>query len=744
MNFEVYTLGGGEFLISFFNAIALVMRSREYMGIIHTIVIIGLLIQVFKLAGTGNYIEPIKWASSIYLVFSIAVIPKVSVYINDKANIGITGTPVSNIPIGLAITASVASKIDKVLTETFDMSFSLPDDLTYSNSGMLFGNQLIDTIIKSKIRAGNSPFKRDVNEFIRRCIYDQVLLGNITPESLKNEKELKNLLFNADNNSDILHVKQSTGLISCKQAARDLKAVFNSTSTIENLAAILKPESHNANPTANTNNIMTKLNEGAEYFIKAGTDARDLIEQTMMIDSLLSGMDTRASLSDSENTFAKVKTRLQTREGWKVIGANAPQYATMLKMFIQAILYAIFPLLIILIMSGMIGANIFIEYGKALLGLAFIGPLWAIVHRLSSGITAFALSSQIRSTDTIVLANIVKIQEINSDIMAFAGYLSIMVIPLAFSLSTKGIMAVTGNLSSMMSGMSGNANLISGEAVSGNYSIGNTSYGNSNYNNTSANKHDTSTLHRHGFTAIEDAKKSVTIDNKGGEITQYQYKRSDLGYDEMRNIEEYKGESSAQNITGIERIAKNESQEILAAKSNEATIGLNVGGGGKGSGGGILSAVASAIGLHVGGSGQVNVGNTKKEDVNHSDDLSTTKTFNKESGYRESITIQDRFADNQRQLDIINKKARELGRVPEPEEVYTAIKAHTFPSQYSKENFNKELTEKAQNLSMQFQDNKAALQKKYDKDDEYDMIYNIVGKPSEEFSNHIKKTNKQE
>lgn len=50
---------------------------------------------------------------------------------------------VDNVPIGLAIPASLTTRVGNALIQSYEMVFALPDSVTYSKTGMLFGSNLV-------------------------------------------------------------------------------------------------------------------------------------------------------------------------------------------------------------------------------------------------------------------------------------------------------------------------------------------------------------------------------------------------------------------------------------------------------------------------------------------------------------------------------------------------------------------------------------------------------------------------
>lgn len=493
MNFVISTIGGGEFLYDILNGIILTINSPAYKTIIHGIMLIGLLFHIFKTSTVGTYGEAIKWFFLCYFVFSLAIIPKATVIIEDRLNNGVPNI-INNVPIGLAFPASFISNLDATMAEMFDTNFTPVGDISYTNAGMLFGNSVIDAITKADL---TSDIENNFKEFVRQCVYDQILLGNILKERLKESGNLNAIILDEANHSNIFHVNYTTStgsqIISCKAAAGKIKSdLDNTTNKVAlKIAGILNPSLYKYNSTTALNKTDMQIADVNTYLLNSAKDSLETIRQGMIIQGFIDGMDKRMSLASSDNPYARVKAKLTQRESWKVIGANAPTYVVILKIFIQVLLYALFPIVIVMIMAGIFGFSILIEYFKALFALALISPMFAILNRISYGFTSYKLSALITENPSPVehginLGNILKIQEFNADIMAFSGYLSIMLVPMAFTITQRGFSAMGNIIGGAMQGTAvSNASTTANEVISGNYSLANTSIGNDNLYNSS-------------------------------------------------------------------------------------------------------------------------------------------------------------------------------------------------------------------------------------------------------------------
>ncbi len=468
----------------------------------------------------------------------------------------------------------------------------------------------------------------------------------------------------------------SSDLISCKEASRRIKTdLENSINKVAlKTAQMLNPSIYESNSNVALNKTDSQILDVNNYLLKSSKSSLETIKQAVMMQGFIDGMNNRMSLGNSNNPYAVAKAKLTQRESWKVIGANAPTYLVILKIFIQVMLYALFPIIIVMVMAGIFGFSILIEYFKSLFALCLISPCLAILNRISYGYTSYKMKALISTSASnsadygINLGNIIQIQDFNADIMAFAGYLSIAIVPLCFSITQRGFNSIGSSIGSLMqsSAISNTSSSVM-EAVSGNYNLGNTSIGNDSlfnsskfninegnrsvdndsignkslgnfskdnisegnksfnndsfnnksFNNVNANKVDTATLERKGFTEKEDGYGKITIDNSTGE-------RTALGIKKVESLVETSKSYTEDNTKGI-----NEAKHFEVGGSVGAGISKS---GGKGeseaSGKGGIFSLSGSLG---GGYNESITKSSTMSSGSHTTDKREEYTHNKEA-----------------------------------------------------------------------------------------------------------------
>src|SRR5262245_9409376 len=141
LQLPVYVIGFIDVYREFFNAIAATVGSHDYGFLIKLMVLLGgvwtMLMASFKRDHTLN----IRWVMSYCLITSVLLMPSVTVVLIDR--VSNKAETIDHIPLGLGLLASTTTRIGTGFTELVESVFHTPDDLSYSNSGMLMGSKMI-------------------------------------------------------------------------------------------------------------------------------------------------------------------------------------------------------------------------------------------------------------------------------------------------------------------------------------------------------------------------------------------------------------------------------------------------------------------------------------------------------------------------------------------------------------------------------------------------------------------------
>ena len=207
MNFEVYAYWNIEELTATFNAVAALMGSGDYLGLLRTLALVGILsLALVVLAGKGRMEDFWKWVIMLALFNGMLLVPKTNVIVVDR-----TGTTpaqvVANVPIGLAAFAHSTSKIGDWLTGSFETVFALPGDLQFRTSGTLFGHRVLQE--RLAIKSGQPILTSNFYEFYRECITPELASGYIRMNDLMKTNDIWGTLNGLTNPSRLVTLRDT-------------------------------------------------------------------------------------------------------------------------------------------------------------------------------------------------------------------------------------------------------------------------------------------------------------------------------------------------------------------------------------------------------------------------------------------------------------------------------------------------------------------------------------------------------
>jgi len=227
------------------------------------------------------------------------------------------------------------------------------------------------------------------------------------------------------------------------------------------------------------------------YLLKASRGASEILQQSMLANAVSNTAMRFSTTTDAPaalQAFITAKTHIQERLTYQTIGDRAAHWLPLMKNALEAILYGAF-VIVLLLMIFPFGGMVLKHYAFSLVWLQAWGPLYAIINLIVSYYAE-------RSTATLVgkngltLHNLDGIFSINADMASLAGYLSLSVPVLAYSL-VRGLGGAMSSMAQYMGGLTQSvSSQIAAEAAGGNISVGNTSVDTHSAFNTSANHFD--------------------------------------------------------------------------------------------------------------------------------------------------------------------------------------------------------------------------------------------------------------
>ncbi len=462
---EVYAIAGGDWLRGNLNAIAAFMGTGTWSTIEKMCIAISVLIVAGNWVKKHNVMDLIGWVFSLTLV-SMLVVIRTPVQIIDYSNVAQV-YEVDNVPIGLAIPASLTTRVGNALIQSYEMVFALPDSVTYSKTGMLFGSNLVAK--STDFLSQNPEITTLFSDYVQNCVMGDIFLNHkYSFEELLNSPDPYTLIF--ANPSPLRGVfDKNNQFQTCEEASRDLKsALALDTQTGGKTWNYYVRQLFGGKP--NPDLLFSQMiGDSYNYFYSSGQSAGQIIRQNVTMNALRSGIQSyaarsgdTASLVNIANTSSLEKQRLAQA----TMGHQALRALPLTQTVIMGIMIGMFPIMVMAAMFNMMTLQVLKGYVFALIWLQTWPLLFAI---LNSAMAYYAKQNGV----PVVLSELSQVQLKNSDIATTAGYIAVMIPPLSWGIVKSMGAAFSSAYSHFSSSGLGATSQAASGVVDGNYSFAN-------------------------------------------------------------------------------------------------------------------------------------------------------------------------------------------------------------------------------------------------------------------------------
>ena len=486
---SVVTYGNGDILCEVFNAIAATMSSNSaYSTLLHLAIGLAGAWTMLDLVGKRNLTILVRWFGLYYLAFYVVFFPKATVNIVDRVAQGKVYT-IDNVPLGLAALASYTSVIGDSLTQLTEQNFSLPDDLRYSQTGMVMASNLVTAA--STFQITDPVFENNLQDFINQCVFYDLLLNKYSAQDLLTTTNIWQ--FVTQNASPARAFMYNHTVVTCKDGVTSLAKDWQTAigEAEERYGARLFPNQTNAKT-----QLLQYLPVSYDFLTNLSEDASSLMQQNMMANALQNGVvgwSARSKAPAALESYAFNKAQQQNRIGNRTVGDMAAYWLPLLKNVFEGILYGSFVFVFLMLLFPF-GLAVLRNYAYSLLWVQLWAPLYAILNLYvnfyaqyhSLGATTLGSGAQ-----GLTLSTVSGLAQVNADMSGLAGYLSLSV-PLIASGIVTGMHRILSHVAQYVGGaVQSSASASAGEAASGNFSLANTHFSSHSAHNTSANHFDT-------------------------------------------------------------------------------------------------------------------------------------------------------------------------------------------------------------------------------------------------------------
>ncbi|MBB5712341.1 conjugal transfer protein TraG N-terminal domain-containing protein [Sphingomonas xinjiangensis] len=487
---EVFTIGGGEYIVNTFNAVAAWTGGGGYKSLIKVVLVIGFVYALLAVAFTMNVRAWLNWFLGSTLIYSCLMVPTVDVKVTDRINPSLAPATVANVPLGLATMASFTSQVGDYLTTTAETVFVMPSQLNYSTNGMIYGSRLFDATRNFQIR--DAEFVTNLQLHFKQCVFGDIMLHQKSLTGLASSKDLWQDLGPGSAARSQPWLDNSAGsvtssIITCRQAYDLLSSRWGPI--LDAHAGLWGKEAY---PRLSTAVAAAKLRADVPIantaFTGASSDYAGTMRQMSAINAFMQARDAMAGGAGSAaiDTFATTRADIQARNTYNSIAQQAMSWVPILNVVLTVVFYAMFPVIFPLFLMPQTGVAALKGYVTGFFYLASWGPLYVILHMIcmSRGQSA----AQGMAEGGVALNTFAGIGAVNAETATIAGFM-LMSVPFIAGGLARGALSVSNQATSILAPAQNAAEAAALEQTTGNYSYGNVSFANSTSNMRQSNQY---------------------------------------------------------------------------------------------------------------------------------------------------------------------------------------------------------------------------------------------------------------
>ena len=430
MEYVIYTVGNAEFLRAIFNGVTMITTSDSFPTLISIGLMFGILYvcweSVFNATRTFN-IQHMLVAVLMYLVMFR---PTRTVVIQDVYNVGGSDITVDNVPLGVATSGSIVSRIGYKLCVLIEQAYQPANAVATVHEGGFaeplrilnqfrnfdFGPKLFETmnvkqgvyVPSGETGAVESDFKTAIANYIDKCTYTEIAMGHTSPDKIKTAAASTNPLKSP---SGMYHVYLPLNI----DSGNHDKQVFSCTAGYDALVSAINerlgdPEVKQV-IARGIGGSATRSVAGDDEGATGGADATvqitgalnalgknvddvQALVRTRIIESALQRAATGYYKSQQDTlTGVAVTSAIEQRNvQWASEGTMFTKSVHALMTFIEGFCYAIMPIMAFVFVMGAMGMRIVGKYFQIILWIQLWYPIMAIVNLYIINSTRTALA----------------------------------------------------------------------------------------------------------------------------------------------------------------------------------------------------------------------------------------------------------------------------------------------------------------------------------------------------------------
>ena len=479
---EVFTVGGGDYIVNVLNAVASWSGAGGYTALLRVVMVMAFAWALLAMAWSLDIRVLYNWFVQSTLIYLVLMVPTVTIKVTDRTNPSLAPATVANVPIGLGMMASFTSQIGDYLTRTAETVFVMPASLNYSTGGMVYGARIMNAV--QGLTIDDPVLATNLDEHFKQCAFYDVLIGRKSIADITNSADMLTTMGpGAQSLSQSWTDADGTQSI---KLCRDAYTALGTQWTAYYSGAEGKLAGQFFPGDANALTRFQALNTVGAAAVGGTANTQTMVRQAMLVNAFRKAAETFGGNAGlAAGAFAQVRSDDQTRATYQTVAQNALKWVPMLNIVLTVVFYAMFPVVFPLMLLPNGGTSVLKGYATGFFYLASWGPLFVVLNmmfmtRWTASLTGWAGAG-------LTAANFDAVSAANQDIGTLAGYM-IMSVPFIAAGMAKGAMGIASHSTSFLAPSQNAAEQAAQEATTGNYAYGNVSLANRTSNTVSADQ----------------------------------------------------------------------------------------------------------------------------------------------------------------------------------------------------------------------------------------------------------------
>ncbi len=494
---EIQTYWNVETLYTVFNAVASVMQSSGFQGLLRFVFLFALGIFIFAYALNKQF-EIVRWFIQALIFTTLLNLPISRVVFTDRTGLE-PPRVVDHVPFTLALIAQSTNLVFGWLTQTYETVFNVPDDLGLQKGDVGFAHRILKQVNRATIR--EPGLRADLMQFIKECTIYDLRDGEVTTEKIVGKADAWDTLFKETNPARFVTYNTLSGnpvTDTCTKVGGILKQRVDEAVIAGQRYYGKQAFNRASNDGLATSLFMSAIGTSYDWILNNSQNASEAMKQAMFNNvwreagsELPALLNDPARVAEMNALTGSAQAALQSNASNSTLSLLAQETLPHVRNWIEAVLYALFPVVVILmvVVSAEGAKKIIAGY---FMSLAWIG-LWPLLFAVINHLSLILLQHK---TKALELAAGVPFQLSDAfdatlmDEQAMIGYMVMLVPVMAGMIIKLGQDGFMGVADRMMGGVASAGATAGNHAASGNVHLGHAALDTAAVNSTSMSKYD--------------------------------------------------------------------------------------------------------------------------------------------------------------------------------------------------------------------------------------------------------------